>query len=276
MTLTQLLTVLIRGYTFQIFSQMEDMENVLNADSDIRFSHSGRLLFPLQQQITSSPPIIHTLLILLIDSTQLLIVEHQPTLSMGKTDRKKTQKRARKATSCNSKYKATDGESKHKKQPSFDATKFEATDDDDLRHSKWRDQFRQLCDFKVQFGHCLVPTGKYSANPKLGKWVITQRTASRLYPDGTPSHMPAERIRALNGIGFHWEVTNASWSERFEQLCEYRAQFGHCLVPNRYPANPELGGWVSIQRYNYKLQKEGKPSPMTAERSRALQIVGFD
>jgi hypothetical protein len=59
----------------------------------------------------------------------------------------------------------------HKKQPSFDPAKFEATNDDDLQHSKWRDQFKQLCEFKVQFGHCLVPTGKYSANPKLWKWI---------------------------------------------------------------------------------------------------------
>ena len=263
---------------------MEDMENVLNADSDIRFSHSGRLLFPLQQQITSSPPIIHTLLILLIDSTQLLIVEHQPTLSMGKTDRKKTQKRARKATSCNSKYKATDGESKHKKQPSFDATKFEATDDDDLRHSKWRDQFRQLCDFKVQFGHCLVPTGKYSANPKLGKWVITQRTASRLYPDGTPSHMPAERIRALSVIGFDWETSSKAtgeskhkkqpstdatrfeapdnerllhshWRDLFRQLCEYKAQLRSATAACHkiiLPA-PSSSGFVWKQGSHYRL-----------------------
>ena len=135
----------------------------------------------------------------------LPIIEHQPrfptasTLIMGKTDPKQTQKRARKATSCKSKHKTADGESKHKKQPSFDATKFEATNDDDLRHSKWRDQFKQLCDFKVQFGNCLVPK-PYAANPKLGNWVVTQRSNCKLFPDGTPSRMPAERIRALNGI----------------------------------------------------------------------------
>ena len=207
----------------------------------------------------------------------LPIIEHQPrfptasTLIMGKTDPKQTQKRARKATSCKSKHKTADGESKHKKQPSFDATKFEATNDDDLRHSKWRDQFKQLCDFKVQFGNCLVPK-PYAANPKLGNWVVTQRSNCKLFPDGTPSRMPAERIRALNGIGFHWD---ACWNSRVEELREYKAKFGHCLVPSKYAANPKLGNWVKLQRRNYKLYQEEKPSPMTMERIRELYDVGF-
>ena len=62
------------------------------------------------------------------------------------------------------------------------------------------------------------------------EWVRTQRTASRLHPDGTPSRMPAERIRALNEIGFDWgptktdwngwETSNASWKTLFEELRE--------------------------------------------------------
>ena len=157
----------------------------------------------------------------------------------------KGKKRARKATSCRSKHKAT-GESKHKKQPSFDATKFEAPDNEGLLHSKWRDQFRQLCEFKVQFGYCLVPC-KYSANPKLGTWVMTQRRYYKLYPNGTPSRMLAERIRALNEIGFDWETSRKTdWSARFQQLCEYKVQFGNCLVPARYSADPSSGSGLRL------------------------------
>ena len=231
--------------------------------------------------VGTSPVLLQSFILCSFFLSILLIVEHQPrfpiasTLIMGKTDRKQTQIRAWKATSCKSKHKAT-GESKHKKQPSFDATKFEATNDDDLRHSKWRDQFRQLCEFKVQFGHCLVPTGKHSANPNLGNWVATQRTASRLHHDGTPSRMPAERIRALNGIGFNWEGTNASWDARLEQLTEFKVQFGHCRVPRQYAAHPKLSTWVSTQRNAYKLYQGGKPSPMTEESIRELESIGFD
>jgi hypothetical protein len=189
---------------------------------------------------------------------------------MGKSDEKQTKKRARKAT---------DGGSKHKNKPSVDAATFEATDDEGLRHSHWRDQFRQLCEYKVQFGHCTVPA-RYSANPKLGNWVSSQRGQSKLFQEGKPSPMTDERIRALEGIGFDWGTTTTDlesiWSARFQQLCEYKIQIGHCLVPYQYSANPKLGNWVSTQRTMYRLQREGKPSPMTEERIRSLEGIGFD
>ena len=142
----------------------------------------------------------------------------------------------------------------------------EATDDEGTRHSQWCDQFRQLCEFKVQLGHCRVPV-RYSANPKLGNWVMTQRITHRLDQEGNPSSMPAERIRALNAVGFDWGTSKTDyWSLRFHQLCEFKAQFSHCRVPCGYPANPKLGKWVNTQRRCYRLYQEGKPSPMTAER----------
>ena len=186
---------------------------------------------------------------------------------MGKNDKDQTEKKAHKAI-------CKDGESKHKNKPSFDAATFEATDAEGLRHSHWRDQFRQLCEYKVQFGHYHVPN-KYAANPKLGLWAATQRCKYKLYQEGKPSPMTAERIRALESVGFGWGKTTALWSEQFKQLCQYKAQFGHCDVPYKYAANPKLGLWVAKQRSNYKTHQKGKPSPMTVERIRALEGVGF-
>ena len=184
---------------------------------------------------------------------------------MGKSDKKQTKMRARKTT-C---------ESKHKKQQSFDAMTFEATDDEGTRHSQWCDQFRQLCEFKVQLGHCRVPV-RYSANPKLGNWVSTQRNTYRLNQEGNPSSMTAERIRALDVVGFDWGTSKTdSWTVRFQQLCEFKAHFGHCLVSRQYAANPKLGQWVSTQRRFYRLHQEGKPSHITAERIRELESIGF-
>ena len=118
---------------------------------------------------------------------------------------------------------------------------------------------------------------QYAANLKFGTWVKTQRRSYKLYQEGKPSPMTDERIRELESIGFDWGTSNKTgWSVRFEQLREYKAQFGNCRVPGKYSANPKLGTWVMHQRRNYKLQKEGKPSPMTDERIRALQNVGFD
>ena len=59
-------------------------------------------------------------------------------------------------------------------------------------------------------------------------------------------------------------------------LLQFKAHFGHCLVPSKYSANRTLGYWVLSQRKNYRWYREGKPSPMTAERSRELDGIGFD
>ena len=187
---------------------------------------------------------------------------------MGKSDANQTKKRSHKA-------KATDGEIKHKNKPSFDAMTLEAIDNDGgLRHSQWQDHFRQLCEFKVKFGHCLVAQ-RYSANPKLGRWVDHQRSRYKDNTEEKSTSTTAEHIRALNGIGFDWRTSQTKWSVRFQQLCEFKEQFGHCLVPKRYSANPKLGNWVLNQRRIYRLYQEEKPSYMTGERIQELESVGF-
>ena len=138
----------------------------------------------------------------------------------------------------------------------------------------WSVRFEQLCEFKVQLGHCLVPR-EYSSNPKLALWVKKERRNYMLRKEGKTSPMTVERIRAFESIDFEWEPSNGSWNERFEQLREFKVHFGNCLVPAKYSANPKLGRWVSKQRSMYRLCQEGKPSHITAERIRELESIGF-
>ena len=149
----------------------------------------------------------------------------------------------------------------------------------ELSSFSWNERFGQLHAFTVQFGHCVVPL-RYAANPNLGKWVSTQRSKYRLYQDGKPSPMTAERVRALDGIGFDWGKSKTDfasmWRLQFQQLCEFKAQFGHCSVPQRYAAIPKLGKWVHQQRHNCRSYQDGKPSPMTEEHIRSLNGIGFD
>ena len=116
---------------------------------------------------------------------------------MGKSEEKKTKKRAHKATA----------ESRSKNKTSFDATTFEAADDEKTCHSRWRDFFRQLCEYKAQFGNCIVPR-KYAASPKLGQWLSKQRSTYRKHQERRRTSMPEERIRELESIGFVWETTS--------------------------------------------------------------------
>lgn len=65
------------------------------------------------------------------------------------------------------------------------------------------------------------------------------------------------------------------WQEHFEDLCRFRENHSHCLVPHTYAANPGLGRWVKRQRYEYKLLKQNKVSSMIPERLELLEKIGF-
>jgi hypothetical protein len=80
-------------------------------------------------------------------------------------------------------------------------------------------------------------------------------------------------------------------TDRLEQLKDFKAQNGHCNVKIRYKANPTLGKWCNNMREQYKifckkakLEQEGDGAgvkrlpkcPMTAERIRLLEEVGFE
>ena len=74
----------------------------------------------------------------------------------------------------------------------------------------------------------------------------------------------------------------------FNQLREYRAKHGDCLVPSRYEENFKLGKWVETQRYEYtKLQrashsgegediKPGANPRLTSDRRARLEAIGFE
>jgi len=70
---------------------------------------------------------------------------------------------------------------------------------------------------------------------------------------------------------------NSKWEETFKRLQVFKERHGHCLVPNRYQEDPQLGSWVSTQRRQYKIFASGsdQSTPMTAERARRLEGIGF-
>lgn len=65
------------------------------------------------------------------------------------------------------------------------------------------------------------------------------------------------------------------WWEHFRSLQRYRGIHGHCNVSTKDTANKVLGGWVSLQRTNFRLLEEGKSSTLTVEQIELLNSVGF-
>jgi hypothetical protein len=62
---------------------------------------------------------------------------------------------------------------------------------------------------------------------------------------GQASHMTQERIEKLESIGgWVWVARDrVDWDVRLSELQQYKKEHGDCLVPYRYPDNPQLGGW---------------------------------
>mmetsp|Transcript_9436 Transcript_9436/g.13851 ORF Transcript_9436/g.13851 Transcript_9436/m.13851 type:complete len:531 (-) Transcript_9436:88-1680(-) len=65
------------------------------------------------------------------------------------------------------------------------------------------------------------------------------------------------------------------WNESYQELQRYHAEHGDCLVPQKFPPNPQLGRWVQTQRKQYKFMKDNKRSSMTLDRAQLLNELNF-
>lgn len=119
----------------------------------------------------------------------------------------------------------------------------------------------ELCQYIKEHGNSLVPH-RYKDNPSLGLWVHKQRRNFKVNIEKCSDNPPPnidnetslspERIHKLNEIGFIWDVHEAQWLERFEELRKYRRDHGDTFVPRNYSVYPFLGKWVEKQRSDYK------------------------
>lgn len=139
---------------------------------------------------------------------------------------------------------------------------------------QWEELYARLIEYKEKNGHCLVPN-RYKEDKQLGLWVSTQR---RNYRVKNPT-LTSARIARLEEIGFAWhglyKHPQASWSQRYGELCDFKEVHGHCLVPLNYPANRSLSDWVSSQRHEYQNYKTKAATKLTSERIHLLNEKGF-
>lgn len=157
----------------------------------------------------------------------------------------------------------------------------------------WHKHFVELKAFKEEHGHCNVPA-RYTKNRRLGIWVSAQRQQYKnlqvlIGPKSRRlARLTQDRIDLLNELGFTWTIRSRdslgeSWNQRFQDLKDFKDEFGHCNVPSRYEPNPELGIWVGTQRTQYRLYLNAKETgdnslaaaSMSDERVQQLEELGF-
>ena len=114
------------------------------------------------------------------------------------------------------------------------------------------------------------------------KWVSDQRCKHGNMLKGKKSNMTPEKAKKLDDLGMVWSIfklpppekraDRKPWSHRFQELLDFKEEYGHTVVPQHYPV---LGQWVHSQRVNYKLMKQGRKTLMTPKQALQLADVGF-
>lgn len=130
------------------------------------------------------------------------------------------------------------------------------------REDPWLKHVAALAEFKREFGHCDVPTGR-----PLYDWVHRHRQALRR---GTLSAERAHELRTL-GLGPVPVVRHGQlprWKRLFEGLSAFEAEHGHCRVTPKSGTH-ELWLFVGEQR------SDKRKGLLPADREQLLDGIGF-
>jgi superfamily II DNA or RNA helicase len=137
---------------------------------------------------------------------------------------------------------------------------WEPLDDD------WQQGLAALEEFVDQRGDARVPhTHETEAGFRLGAWCGTRRQ------DRRRGKVAAERIKALDALGFVWDPFEDDWQQGLAALEGFVDQHRHARVHRDYATETEfkLGRWCSHRR------EEKKRGKLTVERVAALDALGF-
>lgn len=74
--------------------------------------------------------------------------------------------------------------------------------------------------------------------------IVSQQSGTATNTKDSPDRQP---INALE----------RKWQAMFARLLKFKANYGHCLVPNRYTEDHALGAWVSTQRRQVRCARKG-------------------
>ncbi|KAL7438389.1 hypothetical protein ACHAXH_007609, partial [Discostella pseudostelligera] len=146
----------------------------------------------------------------------------------------------------------------------------------------WNTRIQQLEAFQSEMGHLKVDPN-YDKYSNIGGWAVEMSERYKSWQEGREylSQDMVDKFNQLSAMGFGFDVFpsgrgNRSWEESFDLLLQYRQETGSTRVPHHYKADFRLGSWVAVQRKEYKLLMEGRPSRITQERIQRLESVGFE
>lgn len=139
----------------------------------------------------------------------------------------------------------------------------------------WMKRYRELQIFVRNHGHANVPW-EYVGNKKLANWVSDQRQHYKKFAEiGRRSTMTPKRFKLLDALGFEWDVLEARWMQKYQELEEFVRINGKGSTPT-YQQNAPLRRWIKHQRVLYwKKHEEGMSNTLTDKREALLDQLGF-
>ena len=101
--------------------------------------------------------------------------------------------------------------------------------------------------------------------PKIDNWVREQRRKYRLMNSGEKSFINNDKIVQLENVVFQWIsdsqfIPNITWNEQLSELLQFKQQWGHCDVPQKYAKDSNLSNQASQRRHQHILLNSGKKS----------------
>lgn len=122
-------------------------------------------------------------------------------------------------------------------------------------HLSFDERLEQLIEFKKRFGHTNVPKN-WSENPRLGRWVVTQRNQ---FKSGV---LDKFRIARLEALDFSFSRLNDPVQDaaiQLDILKRYRTEMQSSLaIPSRNDQNPEYASFAAwLHRLRRKSRGDG-------------------
>ena len=114
--------------------------------------------------------------------------------------------------------------------------------------------YELLLSYKETHGHTNVP----QSEKPLGTWVNSQRIEHLRWRQQEcneddielpKTSMDSRRKKLLDDVDFVWDAVGHTWIIRYEELCDFRREHGHCVVPR---SSGRLGTWVEKMRIEHK------------------------
>jgi hypothetical protein len=139
----------------------------------------------------------------------------------------------------------------------------------DVYEVGWIARYEELKSHYEEHGHSDV---KPSSSGVLGRWVATQRWNYKKLNKGESVTLTRENVHLLNQINFTWDVKEAEWNARYQELRRFHTSHGHSDMRR---SDGPLGLWASRQRWNYKKVRAGQKVSLSDKQIALMNVLDF-